>query len=380
MQLGVYSFGNQATDPATGKLVSTAQAQRDLLEAIELADQVGLEFFGIGEHHTSEMPASAAAVIFSAAAARTKRIRLGSAVTVLSTEDPVRVFQQFATLDALSNGRAEITAGRGSSIESYPLFGYKLEDYDTLYAEKLELLLKINESPRVTWSGSMRADLDNELVVPRPDRGSLPIWLGTGGSPNSTVRAGQLQLPVSYGILGGDPVRFKALADLYRRAWAMGPETPRQPLISVGNPGFIGDTDRAARDTFWPSWYRGMGDIGERRGFAPPQREHFEIEAGQGALFVGEPEGIAERIIRLHNAMGHSRQFLQMDFLGLPQRDLLHSIELLGTKVKPFVDAELGAEPEVVPNPLDFGLEAPRAGAPVRAGSAFGAAAEEVRS
>ncbi|WP_083506519.1 LLM class flavin-dependent oxidoreductase [Leucobacter sp. G161] len=352
MQLGVYSFGNQAADPATGKLASTAQAQRDLLEAIVLADEVGLEFFGIGEHHTEEMPASAAAVVLGAAASATKRIRLGSAVTVLSTDDPVRVFQQFATLDALSGGRAEITAGRGSSIESYPLFGYKLEDYDRLYSEKLELLLKVNESPSVSWSGSVRPALEDQLVVPRPDRGSLPIWLGTGGSPNSTVRAGQLQLPVSYGILGGDPARFKALADLYRRAWAAGPATARQPLISVGNPGFIGETDRGARDTFWPTWYRTMADIGQRRGFAPPVREHFEVDAERGALFVGGPEQIAERIIRLHGAMGHSRQFLQMDFLGLPQRDLLRSIELLGTQVKPLVEAELGAEPEVVPNPL----------------------------
>lgn len=358
MQLGVYSFGNQATDPATGKLVSTAQAQRDLLEAIELADQVGLEFFGIGEHHTEEMPASAAAVIFAAAAARTKRIRLGSAVTVLSTEDPVRVFQQFATLDALSNGRAEITAGRGSSIESYPLFGYKLEDYDQLYAEKLELLLAINRGPKVTWSGTMRAALNDELVVPRPDRGELPIWLGTGGSPNSTVRAGQLQLPVSYGILGGDPVRFRALADLYRRAWASGPATDRAPQISVGNPGFIGETDQSARDTFWPAWYESMSDIGKRRGFASPVREHYDIEAERGALFIGAPEQIAERMIRLHDAMGHTRQFLQMDFLGLPQRDLLRSIELLGTRVKPLVDAELGPEPEVVPNPLDLRVAA----------------------
>lgn len=353
MQLGVYSFGNQATDPATGRLVSTAQAQRDLLEAIELADQVGLEFFGIGEHHTTEMPASTAAVIFAAAAARTKRIRLSSAVTVLSTDDPVRVFQQFATLDALSGGRAEIIAGRGSSIESYPLFGYRLEDYDRLFAEKLELLLAINDNEKVTWSGSVRAPLEDELVVPRPDRGQLPIWLGTGGSPGSTVRAGQLQLPVSYGIIGGDPQRFAGLAELYRRAFAAGPNKDLAPQISVANPGFIGDTGTAARDTFWPAWREGMADIGKRRGFAPPARQHFDIDATAGALFVGEPEAIAERILRLHGAMGHTRQFLQMDFLGLPQRDLLHSIELLGTKVKPLVDAELGAEPVVVPNPLD---------------------------
>ncbi|WP_017793716.1 LLM class flavin-dependent oxidoreductase [Leucobacter salsicius] len=355
MQLGVYSFGNLAIDPATNDFVTTAQAQRDLLEAIELADQVGLEFFGIGEHHTQEMPASAGSVLLAAAAARTKRIRLGSAVTVLSTDDPVRVFQQYATLDAISGGRAEIIAGRGSAIESYPLFGYQLEDYDQLYAEKLELLLAVNSSATVTWNGTMRAPLDEQLVVPRPDRGSLPIWLGTGGSPASTVRAGQLQLPVSYGIIGGDPVRFKALADLYRRAWDAGPATDRTPMISVANPGFINETSEAARDTFWPTWHRSMSDIGKRRGFAPPQREHYEVEAQHGALFVGGPEEIANRIIRLHSAMGHTRQFLQMDFLGLAQKDLLKSIELLGTRVKPLVDAALGAEPEAVPNPLDSG-------------------------
>lgn len=358
MQLGVYSFGNLALNPATGKYVSTAQAQRDLLEAIELADQVGLEFFGIGEHHTEEMPASAGSVLLAAAAARTKRIRLGSAVTVLSTDDPVRIFQQYATLDAISNGRAEITAGRGSSIESYPLFGYNLEDYDRLFAEKLDLLLAVNENAEVSWSGSVRASLADQLVVPRPDRGQLPIWLGTGGSPNSTVRAGQLQLPVSYGIIGGDPHRFGALAELYRRAWAAGPETDRGPMISVANPGFIGDTGKGARDTFWPTWHRTMDDLGKRRGFAAPRREHFEVDAQHGSLYVGEPEEIANRIISLHGTMGHMRQFLQMDFLGLAQKDLLRSIELLGTKVKPLVDAELGAEPEVVPNPLDSGLAA----------------------
>src|SRR3984893_12391399 len=204
MQLGLYSFGDVQQDPRTGRLGSTADAMRNLLEAIKLADEVGLDFFGIGEHHTREMPASAAAVVLGAAASVTKRIRLGSAVTVLSTDDPARVYQQFATLDALSNGRAEITAGRGSSTESFPLFGYSLNDYDELYAEKLDLLLKLNHSERITWSGKFRPALDDAEIVPRPDAGKLTIWLGTGGNPQSSIRAAHLGLPISYGIIGGE--------------------------------------------------------------------------------------------------------------------------------------------------------------------------------
>src|ERR1700704_1993670 len=218
MELGLYSFGDVQRDPRTGQLGSTAEAMRNLLEAITLADEVGLDYFGIGEHHTYEMPASAATVILGAAASVTKTIRLRSAVTVLSTDDPVRVYQQFATLDALSQGRAEITAGRGSSTESFPLFGYSLNDYDELYAEKLDLLLKINASETVTWSGKYRPALDDALVVPRPDSGSLPVWLGTGGNPQSSVRAALLGLPISYAIIGGQAARFAPLAELYRRA------------------------------------------------------------------------------------------------------------------------------------------------------------------
>src|SRR5829696_4897132 len=218
MELGVYSFGDTPRDPRTGQLGSTADAMRNLLEAIRLADEVGLDYFGVGEHHTVEMPASAAAVVLAAAAPVTKRITLASAVTVLSTEDPVRVYQQFATLDAVSNGQAEITAGRGSSIESFPLFGYDLRDYDELYAEKLDLLLAIDRNERVTWQGRFRPALQDAEIVPRPDSGHLPIWLGTGGNPRSSLRAGQLGLPISYGILGGQPHRFAQLAELYRRS------------------------------------------------------------------------------------------------------------------------------------------------------------------
>lgn len=349
MQLGLYTFGNAALDPATGERATSAQATRDLLEAIQLADQVGLDYFGIGEHHTRLMPVSSAATILAAAASTTRRIRLGSSVTVLSTDDPVRVFQQFATLDALSNGRAEITAGRGSSTESFPLFGYDLADYDVLYREKLELLLAINQSDEVTWRGTVRPALDNALVVPRPDGGHLPIWVGTGGSPGSSVRAGQMGLPVAYGIIGGKPERFAPLVDLYRQAFTASGAPPERQKVSVALPGFIAETDSAARDIAWPGFHTTMSIVGKERGWPAPSRAHFDHEIDHGALFIGEPESIAERILRLHGALGHMRQFIQMDSSGTPQRKFLRAIELLGTKVKPLIDAELGPEPDVLP-------------------------------
>ncbi|HTJ59387.1 MAG TPA: LLM class flavin-dependent oxidoreductase [Devosiaceae bacterium] len=344
MELGIYSFGDVQRDPNTGQLGSTAEATRNLFEAIKLADEVGLDYFGIGEHHTREMPASAAPVILAAAAAVTKNIRLGSAVTVISTDDPVRVYQQYATLDALSGGRAEILAGRGSSTESFPLFGYSLNDYDELYAEKLDLLLTLNQSETVTWSGKFRPALQDALVVPRPLNGSLPIWLGTGGNPQSSVRAALLGLPISYAIIGGKAARFAPLADLYRRAAEHAGMRAEDAKISVASPGFVGDNAKAAKDMWFRHWHGIMATVGKVRGFAPISREHFDYEAsGGGALFVGSPEEIAERIVMLHKSLGHMRQFFQMDVGQLPQREFLRGIELLGTKVKPLVDAELGA-------------------------------------
>ncbi len=345
MELGVYSFGDVQKNTQTGELGSTADATRNLLEAIQLADEVGLDYFGIGEHHTREMPASAATVILGAAAASTKNIKLGSAVTVLSTDDPVRVYQQFATLDAVSNGRAEITAGRGSSTESFPLFGQSLNDYDELYAEKLDLLLQINESESVTWQGKFRPALNEALVVPRPDSGSLPIWLATGGNPHSSVRAGILGLPISYAIIGGQAARFAPLAELYRRAGAQAEIAPEKLKVSVAVPGYIGENAKQAKDFFWTHWHAVMEQLGKIRGFAPPPRSHYDSEAsGGGAIFAGEPEEIAERIITLQKQLGHMRQFFQMDVGQMPHKDFLRSIELLGTKVKPLVDAELGAD------------------------------------
>ncbi|WP_299840862.1 LLM class flavin-dependent oxidoreductase [uncultured Paracoccus sp.] len=347
MELGVYSFGDVQRNPETGELGSTAEAQRNLLEAIQLADQVGLDYFGIGEHHTREMPASAATVILGAAAATTKNILLGSAVTVLSTDDPVRVFQQFATLDALSNGRAEITAGRGSSTESFPLFGHSLNDYDDLYAEKLDLLLRLNESESITWEGKFRPALNEALVVPRPENGKLPIWLATGGNPNSTVRAAIAGLPVSYAIIGGDAERFAPLANLYRQAVEQVKVPGADVRISVASPGFIGTDAQAAKDLWWNHYHEAFRALGEIRGFPAPQRAGFDRDAnGKGALFVGSPEEIAERIVALHGAMGHDRHFFQMDLGQLAQKDFLSSIELLGTKVKPLVDAALAEKAE----------------------------------
>ncbi|WP_075657100.1 LLM class flavin-dependent oxidoreductase [Pseudochrobactrum sp. B5] len=345
MELGVYSFGDVQKNAQTGELGSTADATRNLLEAIQLADEVGLDYFGIGEHHTREMPASAATVILGAAAATTKNIKLGSAVTVLSTDDPVRIYQQFATLDAVSNGRAEITAGRGSSTESFPLLGHSLNDYDELYAEKLDLLLKINESESVTWQGKFRPALNEALVVPRPESGSLPIWLATGGNPHSSVRAGILGLPISYAIIGGQAARFAPLAELYRRAGAQAEIAPEQLKVSVAVPGFVGENAKQAKDFFWTHWHAVMEQLGKIRGFAPPPRSHYDSEAsGGGAIFAGEPEEIAERIITLQKQLGHMRQFFQMDVGQMPHKDFLRSIELLGTKVKPLVDAELGVD------------------------------------
>ena len=263
-------------------------------------------------------------------------------MTVLSTDDPVRVFQQFATLDALSNGRAEITAGRGSSTESFPLFGHSLNDYDDLYAEKLALLLTLNDSESVTWEGRFRPALNDALVVPRPENGKLPIWLATGGNPNSTVRAAMAGLPVSYAIIGGQAERFAPLAQLYRQAVQQVQVPGADVRVSVASPGFIGEDAVAAKNLWWKHYHEGFRALGEIRGFPAPQRASFDYEAnGGGALFVGSPAEIADRIVALHGAMKHDRHFFQMDMGQLPQKDFLRSIELLGTKVKPLVDAAL---------------------------------------
>ncbi|HEU0182693.1 MAG TPA: LLM class flavin-dependent oxidoreductase [Agromyces mariniharenae] len=347
MELGIGAFGDANTHPATGRRISEAQAIRNVVESAVLAEQVGLDWFGVGEHHTPEFPASAAAPILAAVAAQTSRIALSSAVTVLSTDDPVRVYEQFATVDAIANGRVEIIPGRGSSIESFPLFGYALEDYDALFAEKLDLLIAVNRHARVTWSGRTRSDLHGEYVPPRAELGPIPLWLGVGGNPSSAIRAAQLGLPLASGVLGGaDATRGAVLADLYRAAWERMGNPQEGAAIMLGTPGFIGDDGRAAREAWWPHWNRFMTTVGEQRGFQPPSRASYDDDSGPtGGLLVGEPEEIAERILLMHERWGHVRQFLHIDMGAVPQRELLHAIELFGTRVRPLVQAELGAAP-----------------------------------
>jgi probable LLM family oxidoreductase len=338
MELGAYSFGDTQRN-ADGSLQPTAEAIRNLFDAIVHADGVGLDYFAVGEHHTLEMPASSPGSMISAAAGATRQITLGSGVSVISTDDPVRVFQQFATADAISGGRVEITAGRGSSVESYPLFGYDLRDYDRLYEEKLDLLLAINRGERVTWSGTVRPALDDLVVVPRPVKGTLPIWVGTGGSAPSSVRAGRLGVPISYGIIGGAPARFAPLAELYRRTAAQAGHTGENIKVSVAALGLIAPTKKEALDRFYPGWHNLNVEMGKLRGWPAPDKRQFDIQAdAPGAYYVGGPDDVAERIVDLHGHMGHMRHFLQMDLGGLPQDHFLESLTLLATEVKPRVE------------------------------------------
>jgi probable LLM family oxidoreductase len=344
MELGVYSFGDTQRNP-DGSLRNTAEAIRNLFDAIVLADKLGLDFFGVGEHHTLDMPASSPGALIAAAAGATSQIRLGSAVSVISTDDPVRVFQQFATADAISGGRVEITAGRGSSVESYPLFGHDLQDYDQLYAEKLDLLMNINQNERVTWSGTVRPPLNDLAVVPRPVNGSLPIWLGTGGSAPSSARAGRLGLPISYGIIGGAPSRFAPLAELYRRSAAQAGHTGENIKVSVAALGLIAPTKAEALERFYPGWYNLNIEMGKLRGWPAPDKRAFDAQAAApGAYYVGDPDDVAERIVDLYGYLGHVRHFLQMDIGSVPQDIYLESITLLATEVKPRVARLLAAK------------------------------------
>ncbi len=344
MEFGVYTFGDIHRDPVSGDQTSPAQRLRDILERVRLADQLGLHYFGFGEHHRPDYAISAPSTMLAAAGAVTSSIRLGSAVTVLSTEDPVRVFQQFATVDLLTGGRVELSAGRGSFIESFPLFGYRLEDYDRLYEEKLELLLAINAGERVTWSGRFRPALDDALILPRPTSGSLDIWIATGGNAESSARAGVLGLPVTYAIIGGQPERFAPLVELYRRARDQGGHPALGGRVAVAGPGFIADDDAGARETFFPYFRDSMTRIARERGFPVPTRASYDAETSfRGALFVGSPEVIAQRCVLLHQNLRNDRLALQMDWSGVPQHLVMRSIELLGTKVMPLVNAELSA-------------------------------------
>ncbi len=342
-EIGIYSFAELTPDPTTGKQITPAERLGYLLETIELADKVGLDVFGLGEHHRPDFVSSAPLVILGAAAARTKSIRLSTAVTVLSSDDPVRVFQYFATLDLLSKGRAEIMAGRGSFIESFPLFGYNLNDYDDLFAEKLDLLLKLRESERITWQGEHRAPLDNLGVYPRPYQSKIPVWIAVGGTPESAVRAGTLGLPMALAIIGGMPERFTPLVDLYRRAAQQAGHDLSQLPLSINSHGFIADDSQGAADTYFPTFEIMMNRIGRERGWPPITRQQFEsARTLRGSDFVGSPDEIIEKILFQHKLFNHQRLLLQLGVGTIAHDKMLRAIELLGTKVAPVVREEVG--------------------------------------
>jgi len=336
-ELGVYSFGVAGRN-LEGDTVSTAQAVRNMLEQIQLAEQVGLDFYGVGEHHTATMPVSSPASVINAAAAMTSRITLSTAVSVLSTDDPIRLYQQMATAQIVSNGRVEIIAGRGSSTDSFPLFGYELDDYDRLYSDKLGLLLAVAANERTSWESPFRPPLHDALIVPRPEQ-PIPIWLGTGGSPGSTVRAAQAGLPVSYGILSGTPQRWGQMGALYRQAAEQAAVDTAQLAISVAGHGFVARDGRSAKQMFFRHESAAYAAAGR---FGPRSWEEAEPNYSPGGMvFAGDASEVADRIIDLHQHLGHTRHFFQMDIGGMPQADVLTSIELLGSEVASRVRAEL---------------------------------------
>ena len=345
MELGLYTFADVSPVPGPGA-IGPHERLRNLIEEITLADQVGLDVFGLGEHHRPDYAASAPVVALAAAAEHTKRIKLTSAVTVLSSDDPVRVFQQFSTLDLLSSGRAEIMAGRGSFIESFPLFGYNLEDYDELFSEKLDLLLKLRESVKVTWAGRLRPAINDRGVYPRPYRDRLPVWIAVGGTPQSVVRAGTLGLPLALAIIGGEPAGFAPLFELYRKAAGQAGHDPKTLATSLNVHGFVSETTEQAADDFYAPQAEVMNRIGRERGWGPTSRAHFDqARSPTGALFVGNPEQIAEKIVAQHKIFGNDRFLLQMAIGTMPHAKIMKAIELFGTKVAPIVRRETAAAP-----------------------------------
>ncbi|MEX0906399.1 MAG: LLM class flavin-dependent oxidoreductase [Balneolaceae bacterium] len=340
MELGIYTFVENTPDPKSGRALPPSERLQNLMEEIELADQAGLDVFGIGEHHREEYISSAPSVILAAAAARTKNIRLTSAVTVLGSEDPVRVYQQFSTLDLLSGGRAEMMAGRGSFIESFPLFGFDLKDYDELFSEKLELLLALRENEILTWSGKHRAPIENRAVYPQPVQSPLPLWIAVGGTPQSAYRTGSLGIPMALAIIGGYPEQFKPMADLHRR----GAEEAGIPVpeLSINSHGFIADTSQEAVDIAYPAFKVTMDKIGKERGWPPMTRSQFEASRTlRGANVVGSPQEVIDKILTQHEIFGHNRFLLQMSVGSIPHKKLLRSIELFATEVAPVVRKEL---------------------------------------
>jgi len=344
MELGVYSFAERIADPVTGAVLSPQERLTEIVEEIELADQVGLDVYGLGEHHRKDFAAANPAVVLATAAARTRRIRLTSAVTVLSSADPVRVFQDFATLDLLSGGRAEIMAGRGAFTESFPLFGFDLDDYHELFEEKLQLLLALNESERVTWTGKHRAELRDQPVHPRPAQERLPIWIGVGGTPSSAVRAGTFGLPLALGIIAGDVRRFAPLADLYRHAAAEAGHDPSGLRVSVNAHGFVADSAEEAIEKTYPYTQKAMQTFLNVPASALPSRRQYANElVPHGALVAGTPEQVAEKILFQREVFGLDRFLMQISVGTMPHADVMRSIELLGTEVAPVIRQEIGS-------------------------------------
>ncbi|WP_018685840.1 LLM class flavin-dependent oxidoreductase [Actinokineospora enzanensis] len=343
MELGVYSFADRHPDPASGDQLSVAQALANTLERIRLADEVGLSFYGLGEHHLDNYASSNPGTVLAAAASVTSQITLSTAVTVLSTEDPVRLYQQFTTLDQLSRGRAELLAGRGSFTESFPLFGANLEDYDDLFEEKLALLLRLDREDPITWSGRFRPPLENAHVLPRPYRDHLRISIGTGGNPQSSVRAGLLGLPVVYAVIGGQPERFAPLTDLYRRAGEAGGHAPEELHVTMGAIGLIGRDSQTAKEDFYPYWLETMKYGARARGWTVPSRAEYDAwTKDANSIFAGSPDEIADRIITVGKLVGADRYAMQMDWAGVPHDKVMTAIELLGTEILPQVRKEFG--------------------------------------
>lgn len=340
MELGLYTFVENTPDQTTGKILSPEKRLSDLMEEIELADQAGLDVVGVGEHHRPEYISSAPAVILAAAASRTKNIRLSSAVTVLGSEDPVRVFQQFSTLDLLSKGRAEIMAGRGSFIESFPLFGKELDDYDEIFAENLGLLLKLREKETISWSGKHRPSIQNRGVYPRPYQDKIPIWIAVGGTPQSAYRAGALGLPMALAIIGGEPAQFKPFADLHKKGAKEAGIA--ESALSINSHGFIADSSQEALDIAFPAFKTTMDKIGKERGWPPMSRAQFEASTGlRGANVVGSPQQVIDKILYHHEIFGHNRFLIQMSVGSIPHKKMLRSIELFATEVAPVVRREV---------------------------------------
>lgn len=343
LEFGIYTFVDHTPDPVTGEHIPAEQRHRNLLEEAELADRLGLDVFAIGEHHRPDFIASAPAVLLASIAARTERIRLSSAVTVLSSDDPVRVFQQFATLDLVSGGRAEIMAGRGSFTESFPLFGYDLADYDALFTEKLGMLLEIRKGERLTWKGKLTQSVENRGIFPRPLQDPIPVWIAVGGTPESVVRAATLGLPMTLAIIGGEPARFQPFTDLYRETWKQAGHPEREFQLAIGSHGFIADCTEEAADLIWPRYQMMMGRIGRERGWGPVGRPQFEFEiARNGAMLLGDPVTVAKKIAREHRLFGFTRFSLQFSVGSVPHEKMLRCIELYATQVVPRVRALVG--------------------------------------